>query len=219
MKTEKDAGLMSQRAQEALFAALVDGRLMSGQFLSMSQLVELLGLPLAPVREAAKMAEMHELLTILPKRGVQVMDTGQEMTRACMDLRSILDQEGARRRIAKDEPIAIAPLRRAHQAALKAAQGAPSPELSQRAIRTDLSLHDYLAGGLCNPLATRAYEANRLRIAVIQNSRPFLYDRIVSAMEEHLAIIDALEARDETACIDAIRYHYQRTLTWWGIYD
>ena len=92
-----------------------------------------------------------------------------------------------------------------------------TPELPRRAILTDLTLHDALSTGLDNPLAAEAYQVNRDRIAVIQNTRPFLPDRIVPAMREHLAIIDALERRDAEAAVAAIDAHYRMTLRWWGI--
>ena len=91
-----------------------------------------------------------------------------------------------------------------------------TPELPRRAILTDLTLHDALSTGLGNPLAAAAYAVNRDRIAVIQNTRPFLPDRIVPAMREHLAIIDALERRDAEAAVAAIDAHYRTTLRWWG---
>ena len=68
-----------------------------------------------------------------------------------------------------------------------------------------------------NPLAAEAYRVNRDRIAVIQNIRPFLPDRIVPAMREHLAIIEALERRDAEAAVAAIAVHFRLTLRWWGI--
>jgi len=100
---------------------------------------------------------------------------------------------------------------------LWAARREMSPDLPKRAIATDLSLHDALSTGLDNPLVADVYQVNRDRIAVIQNTRPFLPDRIVSAMEEHLVIIDALERRDAEAAVAAVRLHYRTTLRWWGV--
>lgn len=61
------------------------------------------------------------------------------------------------------------------------------------------------------------YDDNRNRIAIIQIQRPFLADRIVSAMDEHLAIISALEARNVEDAVAAIRQHLVNTLRWWGV--
>lgn len=210
--------MLNTRAQAALIVALRRGELRAGQFLSMPQLVDILGLPLAAVREAARHASTSGWLEIIPKRGVLIMDARPDLIRDSLDLRMVLDQEGARRRIREaGGPSGLDALRGAHEQMLAAARGAPSPDLSPRAIAVDLSLHDFMAEGLDNPLLRAAYDANRIRIAIIQRVRPFVQERILSAMQEHLAIIDALQRRDAAAAVEAIAYHCERTQHWWGV--
>lgn len=212
-----DTMLLADQAYSQLIASLRRGDLRAGEFVSMSSLMETLGLPLAATREAVKRAEAHGIVSILPKRGVLVMGAGREITRDCMDLRALLDQEGARRLIARASDLPLAALRASHEAMIESAELCMTPDLPGRAIITDLSLHDTLAGGLENPIAAEIYEVNRDRIAVIQNSRTFLPDRIVPAMREHLVIIEAMERRDPDATVTAIAEHYRNTLRWWGI--
>lgn len=100
---------------------------------------------------------------------------------------------------------------------LDRAQQNMTPLLPPQAITVDLSLHDALAAGLENPLLVQCYAENRNRIAVIQNSRPLLQDRIVPAMQEHLSIIAALQAGDTEKTIAAIDLHLAQTLRWWGL--
>ena len=209
--------LMADRAHEGLLGRLRDGRLRSGAFLSIPMLVETIGLPIAAVRDAVKRAEAAGLLVVLPKRGVMVMEATPLMTRECLDLRAILDCEGARRLIQGGLPPRLATLRRAHEDLRVKAQRRASTELSPMAIATDLSLHDLLAEGLQSGLARRVYAENRDRIAIVQNSRPFLPDRIALAMSEHLAIIDAVEQLDAEKACQAVRHHLQQTLRWWGV--
>lgn len=215
VKTTPD--LMAEQAYHALLEQLRDGRLGSGTFLSMPLLVNHLELPIAAVRDAVKRAEAGGLVTVIPKRGVMIMDAGPDTTRDCMELRMVFDCEGARRLIERAENIPLAPLRAAHEDLRDAAQRQMTPELTLRAIHTDLSLHNALAAGNGSPLATRLYGENRERISIIQNTRPFLSNRIVSAMDEHLTIIAALESRDTDATLSAIRAHLRSTLIWWGI--
>lgn len=210
-------GTQSDMAFEALLQALRSGRLRGGKFLAVPALVEMLSFPLAATREAVKRAEEQALLTVLPKRGVMIMETGPETTRACMDMRAVLEKEGVRRLIARGGDLPLAELRAAHEAVLQVAQSTEDAELSQRALATDLSLHDFMATGLDNPFLREAYEANRNRIAIIQNARVFLVDRAMSAMQEHLAIIDALERRDADRAVAEIERHLRLTLRWWGI--
>jgi len=217
MNQAQGAQLQTDLAQAALCDALRQGILRDGQFVSMPQLVDLIGYPLAAVREAVKYASAQGLLTTVPKRGVQVMEARPETIRACLDFRMVLDQEGARRRIAKGALSGLDDLRQQHQDMLAAAGASDSDAQPPRAIAVDLSLHDYLSEGLENEQLARVYGANRMRIAIIQNARPFLQVRIVSAMEEHLAIIDALEQGDAEAAVQAISDHCAQTLRWWGV--
>ena len=218
-KQIESVGLMADEAHDRLIAALRSGQLGSGQFVTMRGLVDLLDLPLAAVREAVKQADVNGLVRVLPKRGVLVMEASPKATRDCIDLRAILDAEGARRLAAGGIGIPLDTLRASHEALLGDAMRAMTPELPPRAILTDLSLHDALATGLANPIAAGIYAVNRDRIAVIQNTRPFLPDRIVPAMRDHLAIIEALERRDTEAAVEAIHAHYLSTLRWWGILE
>lgn len=209
--------MLNTQAQLSLTEALRRGDLRSGQFLSMPQLVGILGFPLAAVREAVRHAGASGWLDIIPKRGVQVLEARTETIRDTLDARMVLDQEGARRRIRNDALAGLDELRARHQLLLDEAMGQGGPDLSGRAIGIDLSLHDYLAEGLENPHLRAAYDENRVRMAIFQRVRPFVQERIKSAMQEHLAIIAALEARDLRAAVDAVAHHCDRTRHWWGV--
>ncbi|MHA7775722.1 GntR family transcriptional regulator [Roseibium sp. M-1] len=217
MTNANKGDLLNDKAFGALIAAFRGGALRHGQFVSMGQLVDLLGYPIAPVREAVKQASAQGFLATVPKRGVQVMEASPENIRESLDVRMALDQEGARRRISTGNLHGLAALRQRHEDMRDAAGKDATADLPPKAIDVDLSLHNYLADGLGNSLLGNAYEANRVRIAIIQNARPFLQDRIVSAMDEHLAIIDALEARDAQAATAALMRHCEQTLRWWGV--
>lgn len=209
--------LLEDRAQNALWTALRSGKLHAGQFLSISQLVDILDFPVAAIREAVKQASSRGLLVTLPKRGVQIMEARPETIYECIDFRMVFDQEGARRRIASKSFDGLSELRARHIEMKEAARNAAEANLPAKAISVDLSLHDFLADGLRNSQLEAAYDANRLRIAIIQNARPFLQDRIVSAMEEHLAIMDAVESCDAESAIAAVGHHCRQTLRWWGV--
>ncbi|MDR7126764.1 FCD domain-containing protein [Pseudotabrizicola sp. 4114] len=214
MQTSCD--LQSDQAFAALLVALKTGRLRSGEFHTMPALAGVLGFPVAATREAIKRAEVQALVTVLPKRGFVVMETGPDTTRACMDMRATLEADGVRRMLAAGRP-ALAHLRATHTALLNEARNHPGADLSRRALATDLSLHDFMAGGLDNIFLRQAYEANRNRITVIQNARVFLPDRVIPAMEEHLAIMDAIDSGSAGAAVAEIERHLIQTLRWWGI--
>ena len=208
---------LSVLAFEALLQALREGKLRPGAYFSMPDIVEELGFPIAAIREATRHAELQSMLKILPKRGVTVMDAGPQITRHCMDMRATLDKEGARRMLLQERKARLNQLRNSHLDLIRRVEQSARFLPPAEAISVDLSLHDFLAESLDNPFLRQSYEENRNRISIIQNSRPFLQDRIVPAMEEHLKIIAALEVGDVACAITAIDIHLAQTLRWWGI--
>lgn len=208
---------LADQAFDALLSALRGGVLEAGAFFSMPELSRRLDFPIAAIREATKLAEARALLSIRPKRGITVMDAGPRTTRTCMDMRAALEREGARRILSSGTPFPTDHLRQTHEDLLARARAGDPTATGTIAIGVDLSLHNALSEGLDNPYLREAYQQNRDRIAVIQQTRPFLQDRITSAMEEHLEIIAAMEARDLHRVEETIDIHLVQTLRWWGM--
>lgn len=217
LKTPSSPGSLGDQALDDLLTALRNGHLRAGAFFSMPELVDILGFPIAAIREATKRAETQSLLKILPKRGVTVMDASPQITFHCMDMRATFDKEGARRMLAKSDRPALGEIRNKHIELRSRAQQNVTPQMRAEAIAVDLSLHDALAAELENPFLMQCYAENSNRIAIIQNSRAFLPDRIVPAMEEHLEIIEALKTGDEPRTLAALDVHLSQTLRWWGV--
>jgi DNA-binding GntR family transcriptional regulator len=209
--------LLADQAYLKLRELLIGNGLRAGQFVSMPDLVKLLGFPLAPTREAVKRAAAVALVSVVPKRGVLVMEATAATIRECLDLRAMLDQEGARRMIRNPDPQRLAALRGAHEAVLSRAHDEITAALQREAKAVDWMLHDALAAALANSAAVAVYAHNRDKLAIIQQSRPLLPERIVSAIEEHLVIIDAIAAGDEDLAAGAVREHCRHTLRWWGM--
>lgn len=217
---QAESGLLAERAFLALRALLTAGELRAGQFVSMPDLARMIGFPIAPVREAVKRAQALALLSVRPKRGVVVMEATSERVRECFHLRTIFDQQGAREWVERARPqarIELAALRAAHERVRALAHSGVTPALQREAMEVDWALHAALAAALDNDSAAGLYGHNRDRIAIIQHSRPLLPDRIVPAMDEHLAIIDALATGDAGLAVERVREHYRQTLRWWGI--
>lgn len=209
--------LLADQSFLAFRDLLFRGEVRAGQLVSIAELVEKTGFPLAPVREAVKHAESAGLVRILPKRGVLVIEPTPDTIRSCFHLRCMLDQEGARVLAARLGEAPMQALREEHAAVRDQAFGGITPELQQWAMAVDWKLHLALAGALGNPLAAGVYASNHDRITVLQQSRRLLPERIIPAMDEHLRIIDAVLAGREEDAMRAVRAHLSGTLRWWGI--
>jgi len=219
MSPRKTTGdlLLADQAFLAFKQLLLQGDVRAGQMVSIAELVERSGFPLAPVREAVKHAESVGLVQILPKRGVLVIEPTPDAIQACFHLRCMMDQEGARVLAARADKDALQVLREEHALVRAQAGQDITPQLQRRAMEVDWKLHLALADALGNPLAARVYASNHDRITVLQLSRRLLPERIIPAMDEHLQILDAVLQGREEAAMRAVRLHLAGTLRWWGV--
>ena len=71
-------GRLSDRAYAGILEVLFARKLPAGAFVSQSQLVELTGVPVGPLRDALKALEAEGILTIHPHAGIQFVKPGQE---------------------------------------------------------------------------------------------------------------------------------------------
>ena len=64
--------------------------------MSQSELVKLLGIPVAPLRDALRVLEAEGVLTIHPRSGIQFVKPGLEVTRATYQFRTIVERAAVR---------------------------------------------------------------------------------------------------------------------------
>jgi len=86
-----------QHAVESLRAMIVAGQLRPGQRANQDQLAELIGLSVAPVREALRVLEQEGQVTYLPRRGYFVTRLRAEDLVEIYELRRLLEGQAARR--------------------------------------------------------------------------------------------------------------------------
>ena len=208
--------LKSDEAFERLRALLLDGTLRAGEFVSQQDLVERMRMPMAPVREAVKRAAADGLVEGLPQRGVRVMEATPRRILDGFGLRLLVDREGARKHARRGLTAGLAQLKGAHAAIPPQSPRGPTDGAIARSYEVDWALHAALAGAVDNEFVAHLYERNRERLTILQRTRPMLPDRVVPSLTEHLAILDAIEARDPERADAAVAEHARQTLRWWG---
>src|SRR5690606_88571 len=85
-------GRLSDLAYDRILEGLFDRRLPAGAFVSQNELVQLLGVPVAPLRDALRVLEAEGVLTIHPRSGIQFVKPGLELTRSTYQFRAILER-------------------------------------------------------------------------------------------------------------------------------
>lgn len=192
---------------------LLNRELRSGQFISQRELVELTGLKLGAIRELVPRLETEGLITTVPKRGMQIAHVDLNLIRDAFQLRLFLEVEAIQifARDARDATIAA--FRAEHDEILdechRAQENGGIPaSLVDKAQTIDWALHDTIIDQLGNKIVADAYRVNSIKIRLIKQEQTRLNDRLViSTMQEHMRIIEALEARDADAAARAMREH------------
>ncbi|HKJ18285.1 MAG TPA: GntR family transcriptional regulator [Xanthomonadales bacterium] len=184
---------ISVELAETLRFMIADGRLAANSRINEVHLSEQMGVSRTPLREALAMLAAEGALEAKPRRGMFVRPLTREEFLDVYAVRPLLDV-GALRLAGLPGAATLAKLRKLNEK-LSSAKGA------LRRIQVDDDWHLLLVQGCNNPvllglikqsiMRTRRYEIAYLREQV----------HTATAVDEHLAIMDALDAGDlEMAC-------------------
>ncbi|MDX0491384.1 FCD domain-containing protein [Sinorhizobium medicae] len=205
---------LRQIAYENFKNRLFDRTLIPGRFLSQRELCDILESPMGAVREALKRLEAEGLINILPQRGVQITDINLSLINEAFQFRLLIEQEAARKMAGSPNRAELAELRERTQNIRSRAERADASDQTYRkdGLEVDLALHDMLVAHFDNSLISGTHRIIQDRVRLIRSNKNYTTSRLVDAMSEHLAIIDALLATDENAAVAALKSHL--TTSW-----
>ena len=203
--------VLSGRAQayERFCEKVQRAHLRPGQFISQRELVELLDMPLGAVRELVPRLEAAGLLVTVPKRGLQIAPVDLKLIRNAFQVRAMIEREAIAHftRVVSVEELDTLEAR--HLRMLERAQAAqPDPALDDDAQQLDWGLHDRMVDAMGNEILSEMYRVNSLHVRLIAlDASQIAAQRVLPAMQEHLAFIAALRHRDARAAVAALMNH------------
>lgn len=216
--TAFDHGLRRQAIVRAILKDIFHGKYRAGQRLVTETLANRFGVSHTPIREALIELGGSGVVNLLPNRGAVVRQVTARDVREVLQVRKVLECEavrGAARRADRATVEAIAVDIRALAAA------SAGPAAVARARELDNTLHDLICTSCGNGFLQT--ELTRLR-TLYQAYRDVTWDleearsdfhRIGVEAAEHLAITDALLARDARAAVRAMTAHIRSGVTYW----
>lgn len=204
---------LSDVAYARVLEALFDRRLSAGAFVSQNELVKLLGVPVAPLRDALRVLEAEGVLTIHPRSGIQFTKPGAELTKSTYQFRTIIERAAVRTycETATDEEIAVLRKRHFEMALRVEEKGINAEMLGELAVLEDL-FHNSIIQSLRNPLIETAYVRMRNYLHLVRLDRRMTVPLAQRTMREHLEVIAAIEERDPDAAEMAIVAHFTTAL-------
>jgi DNA-binding GntR family transcriptional regulator len=200
----------TQRIADSITTAIVERRLMPGTKLAEQKIADVFKVSRTLVRQALMQLSRDKLITLEPARGARVAEPSVEEARQVFEARNMLEAAMIKRAATELTPAHIAELR-AH---LKAeADAVKRTDVSGR-TRLLADFHVVIAGMLGNEVLADMLGDLVSRCSLIA----LMYQSSHSAehsFDEHVAIVDALEARDARAAVklmDAHLHNVERNL-------
>lgn len=204
---------LADKAYAAILRGLFDKSIPAGAELSQTDLVNLLGTTVQPLRDALRRLETEGLVTIHARSCIRFVRADLELSRSTYQFRSLIERSGARALAESGDATEIKRLVDDHVALLgRLEAGAWSMEEEMRLDELEERLHGALISALRNQLI--AITAGRLKNYVTLVRLDWLTTRplAIRTIREHLAILNACAARDADAAEAALVSHFQLAL-------
>jgi DNA-binding GntR family transcriptional regulator len=202
-----DRSTLTTRALEALRAAIVDGRLEAGERYSVAQLAERFGVSRTPVRDALLVLERQGVVRFERNRGVRVLETTAHDLEEVFELRLLLEVPATRRAcelLSADDLAALD-----HELAAMSALAREGDEGAFMAH--DKAFHEVILRASGNRRLTTIVSQLRDHVRFRGASTVGRSRDLDAIRSEHVAILEALHARDPRAAADAMRAHLLET--------
>lgn len=208
-RSERLSDIAYTRVLEALF----DRRLPVGAFVSQNELVQLIGIPVGPLRDALRVLEAEGILTIHPRSGIQFAKPGADLTKSTYQLRMIIERSAVRTFTETATDGEIATIRRRHiEMAMKLETVGITPALLSELEELEALLHDSIIAALHNPLAENAYRRIRTYLRLVRLDRRMTVPLAQRTIREHLEVVAGIEERDPQAAETALVAHFTTAL-------
>ncbi len=203
---------LREQAYDSFTRNLLSRRLRPGQFVTQRELSALTGMPLGAIRELVPRLEADGLLHTVPQRGMQITHIDVELIRNAFQLRAILELEAAGLFAVNATENERSTLRKNHQAILDDAQQGVTDALAARAQEVDWAFHDTLIDHMNNRIISDIYRTNSIKIRLIRQELIRIQpDILVSVIEDHMKILDALDTRDPARARAELARHLENS--------
>ena len=206
---------LSDIAYERFMDALFDRRITPGATVSQANLMRILDVPVAPLRDALRVLQTEGLLMIHARSGIELAKPDFGMIRNTYQLRAILER-AAIRNFAEAAPLhLLEQLAACQEAVISAVHGREIGAAEALAVeQIDFGFHMQVVSCLQNPLIATTYRQANSFDRLIRLDRAFgrSASLVTRTMTEHLAILQACLRRNCDAAEAALEDHFARAM-------
>jgi DNA-binding GntR family transcriptional regulator len=211
----RDEPNLRAQAYDSFTRHLLARDIRPGQFVSQRELVVVTGLPLGAIRELVPRLEAEGLIRTIPQRGMQVAHVDLGLIRDAFQFRLFIEREAVRVFTLEASDTELKRLRDDHERVLaECSSDRVNPDLVVRAQAVDWDLHWTIIASLKNAIISDVYRVNSIKVRLIRQEQTLLSEPLVEpVMQEHLAVIAAIESRDVACAVAAMDAHISSAKT------
>lgn len=200
---------LRQIAHARFMDKLYSGGLKPGEFISQRELCVLLDVPMGPMREALKRLEAETIVTLIPQRGIKILDIDEKSVNDAFQLRLLIEVEAVRVYASGRDRAAASDLLRRTEAAVAEPRSETARDLPtiNRLTNLDHEMHRLFLGALRNAFADELFERMLGRLRLSRLVYRLRYDRDRRALREHIVILSHVVDGAADAAAEALDAH------------
>lgn len=204
---------LSDLAYARILEILFERRLPAGAYVSQKELVELTGVPIAPLRDALRVLEAEGILTIHPRAGIEFIKPGLELTRATYQFRGIIESSAVAAYAETADADEMAEIERRHLLAVaRIEEKGLTGDMVEALDALEQLLHNSIVSSLQNPLIETSYRRIHNYVRLVRLDRKLTAPLALRSLREHLAIIKACRNRNAADAVAALQIHFANAL-------
>ena len=212
-ESEEKAQSLSSLAYARILETLFERKVVTGAMLSQGELAELIGLPIAPVRDALRILEAEGLLTIHARLGIEFIKPGLELLRSTYQVRGIIEAAAVAVYADTADARDMAELeQRHHEAVATLERDGLTPQVREMLEDLDAHFHNVIVASLQNPLVENIYRRIHNYLRILRLDRKETEPLSLRFLHEHLAIIAACRRRKPAEAQAALQTHFSNAL-------
>lgn len=210
---DKPATSLGQAAYDKILQWVFERKLTPGAFMSQSEISKLMDIPMQPLRDALKVLEGENMLTIHPRSGIQFRKPDLEFLRDTYQFRTIIETAAARNFAQFGDDKLIKTLIDEHKAliALIDEKGIDD-EMLNLIEENEQRFHGAMISNLKNEFVEITAIKLKYYIKLIQLEHFFTPPLVKQTLGEHITILEACARRDENAAVEALTLHFKEAL-------
>nr|WP_211211643.1 GntR family transcriptional regulator [Gilvimarinus chinensis] len=210
---EEKSSSLSQAAYDKILQWVFERKLSPGAFMSQSELSKLMDIPMQPLRDALKVLEGENMLTIHPRSGIQFRKPDLEFLRDTYQFRTIIETAAARNFAQFGDDKLIQTLIDEHKALIAIVdEKGVNDEVLALIEQNEQRFHGALISSLRNEFVEVTATKLKYYIKLIQLEHFFTPPLVKQTLGEHINILEACARRDEEAAVAALTIHFKEAM-------